>query len=278
MSDEERLEQALRAHASAVTPTPDWDDVERRAEELRRRRLRRRIGFTALGAAAAVLLAVALIPLLGGDDGTTVAVTAPSTTSTEPTTTTSTSTTMVPLPPARPQNAIWPFAGGAPFRDPSQAALSFARDYLGMPAPVVESTTLSARIVEIRARNDRPSVTSILVAEAGGDWYVTGARTHNIDLVSPEPGQRASSPVRITGTSTAFEAQVNWQVREEGAGAGRKLGEGFFMGGSNGQFGPFDARLAFAAPTRSAGAIVLFTRSAEDGSVQEATVVPVAFG
>jgi hypothetical protein len=285
MSDEERLQRALHAHASTVTPTPDWADVERRADELRRARLRRRIGFTALGVAAAVLLAVALVPLLGGDDGTTVAITAPSTTSTEPTTTTSTSTstststtTPAPLPAPRPQNAIWPFAGGATFRDPSQAALSFARDYLGMPAPVVESTALSARVVEIRARNDRPSVTSITVAEAGGDWYVTGARTRNIDLVSPEPGQHVSSPVRITGTSTAFEAHVNWQVREEGAAAGRKLGEGFFLGGSNGQFGPFDARLAFAAPTRSTGAIVLFTRSAEDGSVMEATVVPVAFG
>jgi len=184
----------------------------------------------------------------------------------------------VPLAPARPQNAIWPFTGGASFRDPSQAALSFARDYLGMPAPVVESTALSARVVEVRARSDRPSVTSVTVAESGGNWYVTGARTRNIDLVSPEPGKRVHSPVRVTSTSTAFEAQVNWEVREEGAGAGRKLGEGFFMGGSNGQFGPFDAQLAFTTPSRPSGTIVLFTRSAEDGSVVEATVVPVAFG
>jgi hypothetical protein len=82
----------------------------------------------------------------------------------------------------------------------------------------------------------------------------------------------------VRGTSTAFEAQVDWEVREEGQTAGRKLGEGFFMGGSNGEFGPFDAQLAFSAPTRPNGAIVLFTRSAEDGSVQEATVVPVTFG
>ena len=281
MSDEERLERALHAHASTVTPTPDWDDVEQRAEELRRRRLRRRAGFTALGVAAAIVLVVALIPLLNGDERTTVAVTAPSTTTTGPTTTTTPSTsttTTLPLPPARPQNAIWPFTGGASFRDPSQAALSFARDYLAMPAPVVESTALSARVVEVRARSDRPSVTSVTVAESGGNWYVTGARTRNIDLVSPEPSKRVRSPVRVTGTSTAFEAQVNWEVREEGAGAGRKLGEGFFMGGSNGQFGPFDAQLAFTTPSRPSGTIVLFTRSAEDGSVVEATVVPVAFG
>jgi len=156
--------------------------------------------------------------------------------------------------------------------------VSFARYYLRMPDPTVESIALSARVVEIRARRDRPVITSVTVAESGGDWYVTGARTKNIDLVNPGAGDHIASPVRVTGTSTAFEAHVNWEVREESAGPGRKLGEGFFMGGSNGEFGPFDAPLSFSAPTRSVGAIVLFTRSAEDGAVQEATVVPVAFG
>ena len=282
MSDEERLEQAMREYASTVTPTPDWDDVEQRAEQIRRRQLRRRIGFSALGLAAAVVLAVVLIPLLDNDGETTVAVTAPSTTTSEPTTTTSTSTstttTTVPAPPTRPQNAIWPFPGGATFQDPGAAAVSFARFYLRMPDPTVDSTALSARVVEIRARRDRPIITSVTVEESGGEWFVTGARTKDIDLVSPEAGDRISSPTRITGTSTAFEAQVNWEVREESAGPGRKLGEGFFMGGSNGELGPFDAQLAFSAPTRPIGAIVLFTRSAEDGAVQEATVVPVTFG
>jgi hypothetical protein len=282
MNDEERLERAMHAYASTVTPTPDWGDVEQRAEELRRRQLRRRAGLAAVGLAAAVVLAVVLIPVLGGDDETTVAVTAPSTTTTEPTTTTtqtpSSTTTTVPTPPARPQNALWPFPGGTTFRDPAAAAVSFARYYLRMPDPTVESTALSARVVEIRARRDRPPITSVTVEESGGEWYVTGARTKNIDLVSPEAGDHVASPVRVTGTSTAFEAHVNWEVREESAGPGRKLGEGFFMGGSNGEFGPFDASLSFSAPTRPAGAIVLFTRSAEDGAVQEATVVPVTFG
>jgi hypothetical protein len=282
MSDEERLERAMHAYASTVTPTPDWDDVEQRAEELRRRRLRRRAALAAVGLAAAVVLVVALIPVFGGDDETTVAVTAPSTTTSEPTTTTSptssTTTTAVPPAPTRPQNALWPFPGGTTFRDPGAVAVSFARYYLRMPDPTVESTALSARVVEIRARRDRPLITSVTVAESSGEWYVTGARTKNIDLVSPEAGDHVASPVRITGTSTAFEAHVNWEVREESAGPGRKLGEGFFMGGSNGELGPFDAPLSFSAPTRSVGAIVLFTRSAEDGAVQEATVVPVAFG
>ncbi|TML86635.1 MAG: hypothetical protein E6G06_20440 [Actinobacteria bacterium] len=280
MTDEERLEQAMHAYASTVTPTPDWDDVEQRAEAIRRTRMRRRAGLAALGLAAAAVVVVALIPVLGGDDTTTVAVTAPSTTTREatPTTPTTSPATTLPIPPARPPNAIWPFPGGTTFSDPGAVAVSFARYYLRMPDPTVESTALSARVVEIRARRDRPAVTSVTVEESGGDWFVTGARTKNIDLATPEPGNRVTSPMRIRGTSTAFEAQVNWEVREESAGPGRKLGEGFFMGGSNGQFGPFDASLTFAPPSRSAGAIVLFTRSAEDGAVSEATVVPVTFG
>ena len=90
MTDEERLEQAMHAYASTVTPTPDWDDVEQRAEAIRRTRMRRRAGLAALGLAAAAVVAVALIPVLGRDDTTTVAVTAPSTTTTQATPTTPT--------------------------------------------------------------------------------------------------------------------------------------------------------------------------------------------
>jgi hypothetical protein len=147
-----------------------------------------------------------------------------------------------------------------------------------MPDPAVESVALSARAVEVRGRADRPVVTTVTVEESGGVWFVTGARTANIDLVSPEAGDRISSPVTVSGSSTAFEAQVNWEVREDGQGFGQRLGAGFFMGGSNGQFGPFEAPLAFTRPTKPAGAIVLLTYSAEDGSVAEATVIRVTFG
>jgi hypothetical protein len=180
--------------------------------------------------------------------------------------------------PVRPAGAIFPFEGERQFQDAGAAAVAFAREYLGMPDPTVQATNLSARTVDIRFRADRPTVTTVLVEESGGAWYVTGARTANIDLVSPEPGDRISSPVSVSGTSTAFEAQVNWEVRQDGQGFGQKLGEGFFMGGSMGEFGPFNAQLSFTPPSRAVGAIVLLTYSSEDGAVAEATVIPVTFG
>jgi hypothetical protein len=281
MSNEDRLERAMRDHASTVTPAPDWNDVEQRAEALRRKRLRRRAGFTTLGLAAAAVLVVALISVVGDDDSTTLDIATPSTTSTTSTTTSTTTTiapaTTVPVP-VRPATAIFPSEGERQFQSPGAAAVAFAREFLGMPNPVVESTALSARVVEVRARPDRPPITSITVADSAGAWFVTGARTKNIDLVTPEAGDRISSPAGISGSSTAFEAHVNWEVREEGQASGEKLGEGFFLGGSNGQFGVFTAQMTFTSPTKSAGTIVLFTRSAEDGAVQEATVIRVTFG
>jgi hypothetical protein len=281
MSDEERLERALHAYASTVTPTPDWDDVERRADALRRRRLRNRAVFTTLGLAAAAVVAVALVSVLD-DEPVRVAISPGATTTTTSSTTTAvppttTPPTTVPVP-VRPAAAIFPFEGERQFQDPGAAAVAFAREFLGMPDPVVESTALSARVVEVKARPDRPATTSVTVEESGGAWFVTGARTRNIDLVTPESGARIASPVRVSGSSTAFEAQVNWEVRDDGQGFGAKLGEGFFMGGSNGQFDVFQADLAFSAPAHRAGTIVLFTHSAEDGAVQEATVVRVTFG
>jgi hypothetical protein len=180
--------------------------------------------------------------------------------------------------PVRPASAIFPFEGARQFQDPRAAAVAFAREFLAMPDPVVASTAASARVVEVQARPDRPARTSVTVEESGGAWYVTGARTTNIDLVTPETGDRISSPVTVSGSSTAFEAQVNWEVRDDGQAAGEKLGGGFFLGGSNGEFAVFRADLAFSRPGQPAGTIVLFTHSAEDGAVQEATVVRVTFG
>ena len=84
-----------------------------------------------------------------------------------------------------------------------------------------------------------------------------------------------TSPVTLDGTSTAFEATVPVEVREDGNPT--PLGSGFVMGGANGEFGPFHDTLAFDVPTADGGALVFFTRSAEDGSIIEAAVLRVFF-
>jgi len=76
-----------------------------------------------------------------------------------------------------------------------------------------------------------------------------------------------NSPAMLSGQSTAFEATVNVQIRQDGALA--PLKEDIVMGGSNGVMGPFSKMVNFTKPTATAGAIVLETLSAKDGSISE---------
>ncbi len=54
--------------------------------------------------------------------------------------------------------------------------------------------------------------------------------------------------------------------------------QNFVMGGSMGEFGPFDANIEFPTPHASTGTLVFFTKSMEDGRMWEASVIRVRFG
>ena len=120
-------------------------------------------------------------------------------------------------------------------------------------------------------------VTTVLVREIGNDgsWWVLGAATPNIALTQPAALATISSPVRLRGTSSTFEATVQVSIRQDDS--AKALVESFLMGGSSAQKGPFNASFAFAAPTSRAGAIVLYTSSSANGHVVEATVIRVRF-
>jgi hypothetical protein len=223
-----------------------------------------------IGALVAVVALATAIYLLTRDNGNSTRTAATSTTAT----TTSVATTL----PVDTSTAVWPFASSATrYSDPVSAARGFATDYVGFTNPVVgafrQGDSRSGE-VPVQAKATGP-VTTVLVRQLGDSWWVLGASTPNIQLSSPAALTAISSPVRLQGTSTAFEATVNTQVRQD---AGTEpLGTGTVMGGANGQMSPFDGTLAFSRPTTASGAVTLLTRSAEDGSVAEATVVRVKF-
>jgi hypothetical protein len=229
------------------------------------------IGIGALVAVVAIAVVVYLVTR--DDDGSQpTAVTSTTATSTTPT---SVGPTTLPVDTA---TAVWPFASSATrYSDPVSAARGFATDYLGFTDPVVgEFRQGDARSgeVPIQAKATGP-VTTVLVRQLGDSWWVLGASTPNIQLASPAASATISSPVRLQGSSTAFEATVNTEVRADDS--TQPIGTGTVMGGANGQMGPFDGSVTFSRPSASAGALVLFTRSAEDGSITEATVVRVKF-
>ena len=175
--------------------------------------------------------------------------------------------------------AVWPTAASSEgYQDPVAAVRAFATSYLHFVAPIVgqfkQGDSRSGE-VPIRAKSTGP-VTTILVRQLGtdGSWSVLGAATPNIKLTEPAALATVTSPVRLRGSSSAFEATVQVSVREDDN--AKALRDGFVMGGSV-QMGPFDSTFTFTQPTSRYGAIVLDTISPEDGHVSEATVIRVRF-
>ena len=81
--------------------------------------------------------------------------------------------------------------------------------------------------------------------------------------------------MQLSGRALAFEGTVDVEVREDGA--DEPLGTGFVTGGGD-VMRPFVGEVRLARePSVPAGAIVLFTRSAEDGAVWSASVVRIRF-
>ena len=224
------------------------------------------------------LLASAVVLSGCGDDGDDAGgSTTADTSTTSSTTTTTTTTTPVP---ADTNDVVWPPADGSiSYDDPVQAATGFAVDLVGFTDPVVgefrQGDNRSGE-VEVRPTDDGP-VTLVLVRQVGSDdtWSVLGATTASIVPDTPAPGETVASPVRVAGTSTAFEGTV--QVHVVARRAGDPLGAGFVTGGSMGEMGPFEGEVDFGAADTADGAVIWFTQSMEDGRIWDAAVVPVTF-
>lgn len=200
----------------------------------------------------------------------------PSSSTTSAPTTNVTTTTLA----SQPVSAIWPFASTPTrFATPELAAQTFALDYLGFTNPVMEpfqqGDTRSGE-VPVRSSATGPT-TTILVRQVTSDdsWWVIGAVSANILLRTPTALQAIPNPVLLKGTSTAYEAVVNVQIRQDASLV--PLARTTVMGGSMGVMGPFTKKITYSTPIASGGAIMMYTLSAKDGSVLEASVLRVTF-
>ena len=241
-----------------------------------RRRRRFRLDIGAAVAALAVIFAVAVI--VDDDDETTSTTTTTSTETSLPASTETTApTTASTTPPADVQTAVFPTDGNG-YAEPVAATTAFALD-LGFRDPVVGSFQQGdsrSGEVEVRPTADGP-VTTVIVRQLGtaGQWFVLGSATASIQLDSPRALDAISSPVRLQGQSTAFEATVDVEIGQDAT--PQVVGEGFVMGGANGEMGPFDGTVSFSGVTSDHGSIRLRTISMEDGSTREASVIRVGF-
>jgi len=174
--------------------------------------------------------------------------------------------------------AVWPFvAGSTRYSDPVQAAKGFVVAYLGFVNPLVGAFIQGdgrSGEVAVRASSNGP-VTTVMVRKLAPDetWFVLGASSPNLQLASPVWNASVTSPVTLSGRSTAFEATVNVEIRQDGSLT--PLASDIVMGGSNGQMGPFSKAVSFARSSARSGAIVLKTMSPKDGKIAEASVLRV---
>ena len=204
------------------------------------------------------------------------------TTASKPALTTSTTSRAVPstVPPPPPTSAaVWPTTmSGTRYETPAAAAQGFATSFLHMAGPIVgtfqQSSTGSGQ-VPIQATGTGP-VTTVAVSRLGSDqsWWVTGSSTPDIRLTQPTSGALVSSPVMLAGSAQAFEGVVKTQVREDDN--TQPIGDGVVTAGM--AMTPFTGSVTYSAARTKYGALVLFTVSAKDGSVVEASVTRLRLG
>jgi hypothetical protein len=256
--------------------------------------------LVALAVIALIVVAIGAFLLVDGDDddessvagtssiaGTTEttqpATSEPATTeppATEPTAAPTTDTATTTAPDDATRTAIWPWAESeVRFDDPVEAAASYATDFLGFDDPVVgEFRAGDSRSgeVEIAPSATRPT-TVVFVRQLTADesWWILGSATENIVLDEPDTGDVVESPLQLVGQARAFEGTVEVEIRADGD--AEPIAVGFVTGSGGPEPGPFDDELEFVSPGSGGGALVLISRSPEDGSVLEAGSIRIFF-
>ena len=177
------------------------------------------------------------------------------------------------------------------FRDPVRTAREFAVRYLGFTTPDLadggfqEGEPGAGEVpIGVQRNGQLLSATTVVVRQLGpqgatGPWTVIASANARIQVDGPDPLQRISSPVTVSGQADAFEGTVNVEVREDGMVDGQSLGTGFVT--AVGQGGPFSGQITFRAPTKPGGAVVFQDRSGSGVGETDAfatSVVRVVFG
>lgn len=99
----------------------------------------------------------------------------------------------------------------------------------------------------------------------------------NIVVFQPLPGSKIVSGSPLSGAARAFEAVVDYQVRDT---SGRIITAEKAVTASEGApaFGRFETTIALdQSPPTTTGMLMVYTRSARDGSIQDLVEVPVTF-
>jgi len=146
----------------------------------------------------------------------------------------------------------------------------------------------------MKQTNDRAAKGSIVVlvviivvlvlAAGGGVFYyfrknqsVGDVVTSNdfLEVSSPVPGQKITSPVLVSGKSNFFEAHTRIRITDDN---GQILSNTFTTAeGWMDQLYPFSKEVAYQTPSAKKGIVEVFAESAKDGSEVSKITIPVVF-
>lgn len=128
----------------------------------------------------------------------------------------------------------------------------------------------------IRANQNRPGLSPDVIYP-GFRLVVPLPSSTNIVVFQPYPGSRIAPGQHLTGSARAFEATIQYQIRDQ---MERIVTQERAVTASQGApaFGLFDVPLQFdQTPTTPNGILMVYTRSARDDSIQDLVEVPVTF-
>ncbi|WP_126425241.1 LysM peptidoglycan-binding domain-containing protein [Brevibacillus marinus] len=128
----------------------------------------------------------------------------------------------------------------------------------------------------VRANRNRPGLSPELIYP-GFRLVVPLPSSTNIAVLQPLPGTRVVPGQRLSGLARAFEATIQYQIRDA---AGRVVTGERAITTSEGApaFGQYNVAIVFDQPPLArTGTLMVYVRSARDGSIQDVVEVPVTF-
>ena len=173
---------------------------------------------------------------------------------------------------------VWP-APSAATNSASQTATAFAHR-IGFTTPYVTATSVFANsaVVDISPVGPESGLlvhatTRVNETRVNGKWLVTSCTSSQLVVYSPRTHSIISGLLPVRASTTAYEAVVNVQLRATDS--WDLEWKSTMMGGSMGEMGAASGMFPLRSTASHPVALVLLSRSARDGGVIAATVVPL---
>jgi hypothetical protein len=121
----------------------------------------------------------------------------------------------------------------------------------------------------------RGPVTTVSLQRLTKVWYVLGARSDGIRVVSPRPQDTIGSPLGVLASVTSGAAVVPVRVTQDRYGKDLELGSAYLT--RQAESPDLAGQVAFRRPSGPTGSVIFTTVSGHNGEVWSAAVIRVRF-